>query len=164
MGGGVVPVAFHKGQILFLFGQEYDELKWADFGGSTETGETYLQTATREGSEELNGLYGTFVDIHNLIKTCLLNAIELNNHKTFFVQVPYDPNLPIYFNNQYRFIKKQYPHLIDKKGLFEKRQMRWFSLSEIKKNRHLFRLFYREFTDEILLQEPTFRTNKIKNI
>jgi 8-oxo-dGTP pyrophosphatase MutT (NUDIX family) len=162
MGGGVLPVSFHKGEMLFLFGQEYEELKWSDFGGTPNPGESYLQTAVREGSEELNGMLGTSTDIHHLIKTQLLFELELDNHKTFLVQVPYEPYLPLYFNNQYRFIKKQFPQFVGRNGVFEKKQIKWFSLAEIKKNRHLFRPFYRLFTDEIILNEHVIRSNKIK--
>ena len=36
MGGGVLPVALHKGQLFFLFGEEADEHKWIDFGGGAK--------------------------------------------------------------------------------------------------------------------------------
>ncbi len=57
MGGGILPVAFHKGKIYFLFSREYSKSKtkrglWSDFGGSKEKGETLLETAIREGFEE----------------------------------------------------------------------------------------------------------------
>ena len=64
MGGGILPVAFYKGKIYFLFSREYSKSKnkkglWSDFGGSREKGETYEETAIREGHEESNYILGS---------------------------------------------------------------------------------------------------------
>ena len=68
MGGGILPIAFHKGKIYFLFSREYSKNKtkkglWSDFGGSREKGETYEETAIREGHEESNYILGSKKDI-----------------------------------------------------------------------------------------------------
>ena len=57
MGAGILPVSLYKNKLYFLFGQEEQEHKWSDFGGGCNTDETPLQTALREGYEELNGYY-----------------------------------------------------------------------------------------------------------
>ena len=59
MGASILPVTIHKGKLYFLFGKEraIDENPgWSDFGGGTDNNETYLQTAVREGGEELTGI------------------------------------------------------------------------------------------------------------
>ena len=52
MGAGILPVALHRGKLLFLFGKEHVGGKWSDFGGSPIKNETKFQTAIREGYEE----------------------------------------------------------------------------------------------------------------
>ena len=59
MGAGVLPMAFHKGNIYFLFSREWVNSKedgglWSDFGGSREGKESQYQTAVREGGGYIN--------------------------------------------------------------------------------------------------------------
>ena len=68
MGAGILPVSIHKNKLHFLFGQEENGNKWSDFGGRSESNETDLQTAIREGYEELNGYYGTMKEFKQLVK------------------------------------------------------------------------------------------------
>ena len=161
MGAGVLPVALHQGQLYFLFGEEFDEHKWIDFGGGAKPGESTLQNAVREGCEELNGFFGTSSDFKHLIKTnlCLKLNLESENssYTSFLVQVPYDPNLPFYFNNHHKFIKAHLPHLVGKNGLFEKRQIQWMTFREIEKKRLQFRHYYRPMLDELKQHEDILR-------
>ena len=54
MGGGILPVALHDGELHFLLGLEQTKRGgWSDFGGAREGRETPRQTAIREGAEEL---------------------------------------------------------------------------------------------------------------
>ena len=58
----ILPVALHKGKIYFLFGKE-NEMEdsapgFSDFGGRVENSESIMETALREGSEELCGFLG----------------------------------------------------------------------------------------------------------
>lgn len=149
MGAGVLPVAFHQGQPYFLFGEEFDEHKWIDFGGGAKPGESTLQNAIREGCEELNGFFGSPNEFKQLIQTNLLAKLELETYTTFLVQVPYDPNLPFYFNNHHKFIKSHLPHLVGKNGLFEKRQIQWMTLKDIAQKRLQFRHYYRPMLDQL---------------
>jgi hypothetical protein len=152
MGAGVLPVALSQGQLYFLFGEEFDEHKWIDFGGGAKPGEGLLQNAVREGCEELNGFFGSANEFKQLIKTQLLMKLALETYTTFLVQVPYDPNLPFYFNNHHRFIKTHLPHLVGKNGLFEKRQIKWMTLAEIEQKRLQFRHYYRPMLDQLAAQ------------
>jgi hypothetical protein len=65
------------------------------------------------------------------------------------VQVPYEPNMPFYFNNHHKFVKARLPHLEGKNGLFEKKQIRWFSLQDIIDKRGQFRHYYKPMLDLI---------------
>jgi hypothetical protein len=149
MGAGVLPVAIYQGQPYFLFGEEFDEHKWIDFGGGAKTGEGPLQNAIREGCEELNGFFGSPVEFKHLIKTNLLAKLHLETYTTYLVQVPYDPNLPFYFNNHHKFIKSHLPHLVGKNGLFEKRQIQWMTLKDMAEKRLQFRHYYRPMLDQL---------------
>ena len=150
---GIVPVSFHKGKIYFLFGKE-NELEdsakgWSDFGGGVEKGETPLQTATREGSEELTGFLGSSVHIKKLLKNHY--KLEHEEYHIHIVKLPlYDKNLPIYYNNNHRFLwDRMDKHMLNDTKLFEKIEIQWFSESDLVKKRHLFRCFYKEKVDYI---------------
>jgi len=158
MGAGVLPVAIHQGQLCFLFGEEADEHKWIDFGGGTKAGESPLQTAIREGCEELNGFFGSCNEFKQLLKNNLRMKLHLEStgtttYTSFLVQVAYDPNLPFYFNNHHKFIKSHLPHLISKNGLFEKRQIKWMTLADIQEKRPHFRHYYKPMLDQLAAHE-----------
>jgi hypothetical protein len=153
MGAGVLPVSFYKGQLYFLFGEEFDEHKWIDFGGGEKKGESTLQNAIREGCEELNGFFGSENEFKHLIKNNLITKLSLETYTTFIVEVPYDPNLPFYFNNHHKFIKTHLPHLVGKNGLFEKRQIKWFTLTDMNQQRSRFRHYYKAMLDQIRQHE-----------
>ena len=58
----ILPITIHNNKLHFLFGKENpmeDSAKgWSDFGGRVDDGETIIQAALREGSEELTGFLG----------------------------------------------------------------------------------------------------------
>ena len=98
MGGGVLPVAFYKGKLYFLFSREYINSKddgglWSDFGGSKDNDETYFQTALREGYEESDKIIGSKENIKNLMKNSL-QEITINGYRTYIVLIRYDKELP----------------------------------------------------------------------
>ena len=66
MGGSILPVTVINGKIYLLFGKERDideNPGWSDFGGGTDKGESYIQTASREGMEEMTGFLGNEKDV-----------------------------------------------------------------------------------------------------
>ena len=150
MGGGILPVALHNGQLHFLFGEEFDERKWIDFGGGSKPGESLIQTATRECCEELDGFFGSANELKQLIKNHLVLKQSLERYTTFIVHVPYDPHLPFYFNNHHKFIKAHLPHLIGRNGMFEKRQIKWMTLDDIVQNMSHFRSYYKDMLKSIV--------------
>ena len=161
MGAGVLPVAIHQGQLFFLFGEEFDEHKWIDFGGGAKSGESTLQNAVREACEELDGFLGSCNEIKQLIKNNLLLKLNLETYTTFLVQIPYDPHLPFYFNNHHKFIKTHLPHLVGKNGLFEKRQIKWMTLADLREKRHQFRNYYKPMLDELAEHAPILLSEAI---
>ena len=154
MGGGVLPVAFHKGKLYFLFSREYINSKddgglWSDFGGSKDNDETYFQTALREGYEESDKIIGSKNTIKNLMKNNL-QEITINGYRTYVVLIDYNKDLPKKFRNKFLYIKDNKPHLLCKKGLYEKDMIKWYSYEDIKKDFNKFRPFYKNIVKTIL--------------
>ena len=91
MGGGILPVAYHKDDIYFLFSRESFINKrhkglWSDFGGSKEGYESQYETAIREGAEESSGILGNEKDIRTLIKKNCIGKIRDRGYSIYLVQ------------------------------------------------------------------------------
>jgi hypothetical protein len=155
MGGGILPVAFHKGEVYFLFSREYkysldDGGLWSDFGGSRDGKETYKQTAIREGYEESSGILGGKSKITKLINNHVVDIITLNGFREYFVEIKYDPTLPKEFRNNFLEIKKRYPDLINKNGLYEKDMLKWVSYRDLQSFLPKLRPWYKNIILQIL--------------
>ncbi len=154
-GAGILPIAHHNGKMYFLFGKERNRPNesargWADFGGGRETGESVKNAAIRECSEEIAGFLGTKQDIAKLFDKDV-KIVVANQYTTFIVPIEYDKNLPIYFNNQVRFLNKYKKNVeLNNTTMHEKQEIKWFTLEDMRKNRGKFRHFYREIIDNIL--------------
>lgn len=167
VGAGLLPAAVHKGAIYLLFGRENelnDTPGWADFGGGSKPNETPLDVATREGSEELNGLLGSQ---SALKKTAVKNKIaELKFHEytTIVFKTDYDEKLEEYYENNYKFFEKYLPGAKKNphNGLLEKAEIKWFTFAELRKHRGKFREFYRNMVDIILEHEAEITRKLIK--
>jgi len=159
MGGSILPVTIHNNQIYFLFGKERDideNPGWSDFGGGTDKGETFFQTAIREGSEELTGFLGNSSDIKRLLKKYGTYNIDFKSqgHTTYrchIFPINYDDKLPFYYNNNQQFLQEKLdPEIIRNTKIFEKTQIKWFSFDEIQKHHNEFRSFYQNIVVKIL--------------
>lgn len=159
MGAGILPVALYKNEVYFLFGKERtrpDESApgWSDFGGGHEISESPLVTAAREGAEEMSGFLGNTNKIAKLLKKRIVKCqTKDKKYTSYVVPVPYDTSLPQYFNNQIGFlnnyVKKSNLHGTT---MYEKQELKWFSVNMIKHHRKKFRYFFGEVLDELLLQ------------
>ena len=115
-----------------------------------------METAAREGSEELTGFIGSPSDIRQLLnKYGTFNvdyqAEGYNTYRCHIFPMKYDEMLPYYYNNNQRFLQKKLdPSIILDSKLFEKTQIRWFDINELAKRRGEFRDFYRNIVDLIL--------------
>ena len=166
MGAGILPITIcSDGKIYFLFGKEnkYEDSAsgWSDFGGGTDNKESFFQTACREGSEELTGFLGSSNDIATLLKTKGKGGTytidytdksgKYGTYRTHIFPLTYDPMLPHYYNNNQRFLQKHLsPEIIKSTKIFEKAEIRWICIDELKKMRKQFRSFYQHIVDEIL--------------
>jgi predicted NUDIX family NTP pyrophosphohydrolase len=163
----VLPVAFKGDKLYFLFGKENemeDSAKgFSDFGGRVEGKETLMLTALREGSEELCGFLGGPDQLKSRIKQGggFYKISYVNETTAYHVHVfrmDYDENLPKYFTNNHRFLwKRMDKKMLNDSKLFEKQEIRWFSCEDVRRDRSLFRPFYRNIAETVLSHESNIR-------
>ena len=111
MGAGVLPMAFYKGNIYFLFSREWINSKedgglWSDFGGSKDNNENFKETAIRECNEESNKILGSKKRIEHLVNKSI-KTITINGYRTYIVLIDFDINLPKKFRNDFLNVKKK---------------------------------------------------------
>ena len=169
VGAGLLPAAVHKGTIYLLFGRENelnDTPGWADFGGGSKPNETPLDVATREGSEELNGLLGSQSQLKKVAVRHKIAELMYNTYTTIVFKTDYDERLEDYYLNNYRFFEKNLPGAKKNphNGLLEKAEIKWFTFAELRKNRGKFRSFYRNMVDVILEHEAEITSNILKPV
>ena len=164
MGASILPVTIYKGKLYFLFGKErtIDENPgWSDFGGGTDANESYIQTAIREGGEELTGFLGSDSDIKKLLTKYGTFDIDYKSdgygiYRVHIFPMEYDPMLPFYYNNNQRFLQKRLnPKIIKDSKIFEKQEIRWICVNEIikMKQKKEFRSFYQNIVELILAKK-----------
>lgn len=157
--GSILPVCIHKNQLYFLFGKE-NKLEesakgWSDFGGGCEKGESPYQTAMREGAEELTGFLGSSTDLKKYDSM----TFQLNGYNVFLIHVPYNETLVDCYNKNHAFLWKHMDEqVLSKSKLFEKIEIRWFSVSDMQHQRRVFRPFYRDIVDILLSQQQSIRS------
>lgn len=163
MGAGILPTTIHNNKLFFLFGKEnkYEDSApgFSDFGGGTDNTETYFETAIREAGEELTGFLGNDKDIRKLLQKYGTYNIDYktgghNNYRMHIFPFAYDEYLPFYYNNNQRFLQKRLdPNIIQKSKIFEKEEIRWICLDDLKKMRPQFRSYFQNIVDLILEQK-----------
>lgn len=172
--GSILPVSIHNNKLYFLFGKENpleDSSKgWSDFGGGVEKGESPYTTAMREGGEELTGFLGDGKHIKKLIKkNGGVYKIQHNTYHAHLFFLEYDENLPKYYNQNHRFLwERMDKQMLSKTKLFEKIEIGWFSIEDMKKRRGEFRGFYQEIVDKFIEDKENIlnfitQKNKKKN-
>lgn len=91
----------------------------------------------------------------SLVSTSVKKPSIKNTYHVNIFFMEYDPNLPIYYNQHYQFIWN-HPNMnkreLNGTKLFEKQEIRWFSIDEMKTNQNLFRGFYVNILNEIISQ------------
>ena len=165
MGAGILPTAIYQNKLYFLFGKEncYEKTApgYSDFGGGTESGESFLSTAIREGTEELTGFLGNKSELKNMLKKGTYKRDFIpkeKTHSTYRMHLfyyPYNEFLPLYYNNNQRFLQQHLPEgFIKNTRIFEKAEIRWVSVDELATKRGLFRPFFRELIDGLIREKP----------
>lgn len=163
MGAGILPVAVYKGTLFLLLGKERNDL-WSDFGGSAVNKEEIFKTAIREGCEELNGFLGTENELETIVRKNSIMQIGFEErmkkskkliYTTFLFNINYDRNLPYYFNNVNNFAEIHLSDKVNKQhnGLFEKNEINWFSVNELKQQKIHLRPWYKPFIESVIKNE-----------
>lgn len=162
-GSSVLPVTIYKNELLFLFGKENpmeDSAKgFSDFGGGVEKGENILDTAMREGGEELSGFLGDGKTLAKHIRSHGgIHKLKFDDYHVHLFYLPYDANLPIYYNQNHTFLwKRMNQKWLNRTKLFEKIEIDWFSYRDLTKRRNEFRKFYQAFLDVLVSEKSNVR-------
>ena len=164
MGAGILPLTIYRGTLYLLLGQERNNNLWSDFGGSSHKYEKPFKTAIREGTEELNGFFGTEEEMHEEVENNKLLTLSYDKYTTYAYYIHYNKHLPRYFINNNKFIEKQVPSIVSSKtnGLYEKKSIKWFSCNELE-NFEIIRPHFREHIRSIL-KNRSFLLSEIKNL
>ena len=162
---GILPTTMRNGKLFFLFGKENkfetSAPGFSDFGGGPEKNETKLETAIREGGEELTGFLGTDDQLRKMLKTSGTYTIDLQNniYRTHLFYMKYDPYLEKYYNNNQKFIQKRLdPNVIKTSKIFEKAEIKWVCIEDLEKMRPKFRHFFASIVDKILENKDEIET------
>lgn len=159
----LLPVCIYNRELYFLFGKENsleDSAKgWSDFGGRVENNESIYQGALREGAEEMTGFLGNENDLKKRIRNSGgYHRISHNNYHVHLFYLPYEPRLIEYYNYNHKFLWDRMNHkILNKTKLFEKIELKWYSLTEMKKHRLEFRCFYQEIVDKFIEKEKEIK-------
>ena len=167
MGAGILPVALYRGTLYILLGQERHNNLWSDFGGSSHKGEKPFKTAVREGTEELNGFFGSEEIMEKEINNNMVLSICYNKYTSYIYRSKYNKELPNYFINNNKFIEKQAPQIINNKhnGLYEKKIIKWFPIYKFKDHNNIAKLRPHYINHiESILKNDKFIIKQIKQI
>jgi 8-oxo-dGTP pyrophosphatase MutT (NUDIX family) len=164
VGASILPACFYDGKLYFLFGKENalaDTPGWSDFGGGVDKGESIFQAAMREGGEELTGILGDGKMISTLIKNNGgIFKMQKDTYHIHLFHLPYSEykNMPKFYNNTHYFLwNRMDKKMLNDTKLFEKIEIQWFTIEEMKKRRDEFRNFYRDIVDMIIDKETEVR-------
>ena len=167
MGAGILPTTIHNGKLYFLFGKEgkYEDTApgFSDFGGGTDNKETLLNTAIRESCEEFTGFLGDCKDIRNLLtKHGTYNidrkSKEHGTYRTHIFPFEYNHLLPYYYNNNQHFLQKHLsPKIFKTTKIFEKAEIQWICVDDLKKMRPKFRFFFVDTIDKICNEQDDIK-------
>ena len=163
VGSSILPACFYKGKLYFLFGKENslaDTPGWSDFGGGNEQGESIYDTAIREGAEELSGFLGDAKQINALIqRNGGFHKMQYETYHIHLFKMDYNQDLVKHYNDNHRFLwQRMNKKYLTNTKLFEKIEIKWFSIDEMKRCKNEFRNFYRNVVDTILNDEDKIKS------
>jgi 8-oxo-dGTP pyrophosphatase MutT (NUDIX family) len=168
MGAGILPTTIHNGKLYFLFGKEgkYEDSApgFSDFGGGTDNSESFLETAIREAGEEFTGFLGNDNEVRKMLTKYGTYNIDYktDGHKAYRMHIfPFEYNewLPFYYNNNQRFLQKRLHTKVFKTSkIFEKAEIRWVPVDNLKKMRPQFRSYFQNIVDMMLAQKESIKS------
>ena len=174
MGAGILPTTILNGKLHFLFGKENKHEDsapgFSDFGGGTDNKETFLQTAVREGGEELTGFLGS----GNVVKKMLSKYGTYNidyksnpndTYRMHIFPMEYNPFLEIYYNNTQKFIQSHLdPSVIKQTKIFEKEEIRWICVDDLDKMKPEFRFYFVNIVEMLIKQQKDIEKFVVRSL
>ncbi len=161
VGSSVLPACIHKGKLYFLFGEENslaDTPGWSDFGGGVDPGENILDTAMREGAEEMTGFLGPIAPLVKQNGGTLKMKSPVGEYYIHLFHLPYTEELPKYYNFNHDFLwRRMNKKMLNGTKLFEKARIKWWSVDDMRRGRSKFRNFYRDIVDMLCSKEADIR-------
>ena len=155
-GAGLLPFARYDGSVYLFLGRENMEGghsasgQWSDFGGGKENDETELETALREGEEELNGLFGNREILSKLIEQTNI-IIKTKTFYTYLMEVKYDKLKVDELKIKYEYALQHTPELVfAHNGLYEKDRGIWLKLEDVEEFRPNLRRWYHPIMTKII--------------
>lgn len=159
MGAGILPMTVIKGSLFFLLGREKSGY-WCDFGGTSNINESNINTAIREGYEELDGFFGNKKQLKKIVTNNLVSVYKTDRYTTFcfYVKCENIIQLPYYFNNHRKFLDTEIEYK-DKEGIFEKTEIKLFSITDLQKDNSIIRPFYRDIINQAIYEKYLYYHN-----
>lgn len=159
MGAGILPMTVIKGSLFFLLGREKSGY-WCDFGGTSNINESNINTAIREGYEELDGFFGNKKQLKEIVTNNLVSVYKTDRYTTFcfYVKCENIIQLPYYFNNHRKFLDTEIEYE-DQEGMFEKNEIKLFSINELQKDNSIIRPFYRDIVNQVIYEKHLYYHN-----
>jgi len=148
MGSGILPVSIFHNKLYFLLGKENkycDSQGFSDFGGGTDGSESFIETALREGTEELTGFLGSKEELKSKMNKGTYDFLFDGKYKMFLLPIEYDDKLPFYYNNNQLFLQKNLdPNIIKTTKIFEKSEIKWICIDDFLKMRPQYRKHFKK--------------------
>jgi len=135
----------NKNDTYILLGFEDYNKKYSSFGGHIEKNENAITALYREFFEETIGLYGNKQQTKKFVDKHLKHKYIKDKTLIYNIEIPYNKNIVIYFNNIYNYINKcMIKNKKNKKlpsnyitscpiGYFEKSKLKWINIKNVKK-------------------------------
>lgn len=189
VGVGILPITMRDGTWWVLMGKQRNTGKkgkstidadeengvWSDFGGKREGKETMLEGAARECAEEMMGVIGIPLDVINWmltgreideepykleIRDCKTKSVS---YTSYLVTCEWDEGQRWMntFNKQRRMMEMSLPKdVIDENSIFEKIEIKWFSVVDMCRDWEIFQKKLRPFYVYVIRQLFTKRVQR----
>lgn len=154
-GAGILFTCIYEGKLYFLLGRENKycvngKYTYCDFGGGVDPNETYMETASRECSEEMRGFLGNDNELLSLLKRIDPYYVDNRDYRIYIVPMPYISYLPIIYNNNSNLTSDYFKKsLLSTSKVLEKDKMIWYPIDGKSKGVPL-RKFFKESMKKIV--------------
>lgn len=157
-----LPVCIMNDRLFFLFGKEANNDSspgFSDFGGGVEKTEDIYEAGLREFAEETTGFMGDAPELGKMVQRN--GGVYKMKHDEYNIHIfrhEYDPKMVKYYNNNHKFVYDRMNHTqLRRTKIFEKIEIQWMSLKDMKRRRNEFRQFYRVIVDELIEESPKIK-------